>query len=276
MSMIGIELSTVFRSETREARISLLWAVWRAELLSLACYLAGLVALFLAIPREAVGAVPGILEAMVAIGHAAGLSSLVLPSGILLCLSVVGAAFAWFGAASRIAWVASRDSLATWFHRLHPRFVAPAGLVIAQGLVSSIVLAMSFAGSGIGEVYLILLDLTVVLQLVPYLTIFMSLGRSARTRVGLQGWGMMAAGLSGAGACLAGILASFVPSREVISIWAYEMSLLVGLSFIGCLGYLAYRLSRSSRRLSAPDGPVRHPALDEPAAWVAMPTEPRH
>jgi len=233
--MVGIEIGSVFGDEIRASRVVVPWTVWRVSSLSVACYLVSLIALWVALPMKAVGAVPGLLAATNAIVVGSGVAWVTALLGTLLCLSVVGSAAAWFAGASRMLWFASTEGrLLSSLSALHPRFHTPAVALVTQGILSSFVLLASFIESTVRQAYLLLLDLTVVLQMLPYLTMFVGLVKASLSLNSSRRCVQRTAGIIGALATSAAITGTFLPTRNFDSIHRQQMSVLVGCTlFLG-------------------------------------------
>lgn len=241
LSMVGIELGGVFGDEIRSSRAAVPWSVWRASSLSVVCYLVGLVALLTSLPADSIGAVPGILEATDAVVRATGRGWVTTVLGLLVCLSVAGSAVAWTAGASRMLWFASsQGALPASLSTLHPRFRTPATALVLQGLLSSIVLVASLLGPSSHRAYLLLLDLTVVLQLIPYLTMFAGLAKASWAPSTAFRWSFRFAGIVGALATLAGMLCAFLPIGQDDPHHLHEVSLIAGCGLILATGGSIY------------------------------------
>src|SRR6185295_4452204 len=125
-------------------------------------------AVLLAVPRQEIGVVQGILQAASVMAASASLPWVVAPLALVLTVSVAGIASAWFAGSARIPFVAGVDRyLPPALGRLHPVFGTPHVALLAAAVLCSAVIAMSFLGASVKEAFVTLLDLAVVLQLVP-------------------------------------------------------------------------------------------------------------
>ena len=106
---------------------------------------------------------------------------------------------------------------------------------------------MSYAGASVGEAYLTLLSIAVILQMVPNLYMFAALwkaigtaARGDRRRRYLRvsaGCGLPASAL--------GLCVAVVPSDTVQSMWAYEAKLIAVSGLVGGSALFFYRGSRA-------------------------------
>jgi amino acid transporter len=110
-----------------------------------------------------------------------------------------------------------------------------------------VVVTISFLGAAAQEAYLTMIDIAVIIQLVPYVAIFLGLVRHAHGQDVFRRWVFTCTGVLGACATLFGIVMAFVPSRSISNVWQYEAKLVIGcvLSFLAGL----YVFSRQKRRL---------------------------
>lgn len=249
-ALVGLELGSVMGDEIREPRRTLPGAVLIGGLLSGALYLGASLAVLLAVPKEEIGVVQGVLQAASAMARAAGVDWIVGPLALVLTISVAGIASAWFAGSARIPFVAGVDRyLPPALGRLHPRFGTPHVALVVAAALCSLVIAMSFLGATVKEAFVTLLDLAVVLQLVPFVYLYLILlryaSRGAEATSFFPCWVLRAAGLAGLATTSLGMVVAFVPSRHIDSVWVFEAKIVVGLAI--CLGVAAVLYHRGTR-----------------------------
>ena len=131
-------------------------------------------------------------------------------------------------------------------------------------MLSSLLTLMSFLGVSVGEAYLTLLDLAVILQLLPTCYLFGALLKhtlDGKAVLNASKPYLLANGVAGLLAATVGLIVAFIPSRQVNSIWLYEIKLIVGCVLVFGSAYLFYRNSLKTAPSVEPlaDAPPRSP-----------------
>jgi len=249
--LVGLELGSVMGDEVRDPRRN----IPRAALVGgLACgilYLAATLSLLAALPPGELSVVQGILQAFERLGSLAGVALLIAPLAFILTLSIAGATSAWLSGSARIPFVAGLDRyLPEALGRVHPKWRTPYVALITHAALSSVFIAMSFIGAGVRDAYLTLLQLAVVLQLIPFVYLYLGLIRVAGQPGGhyRRPLVLRLAGLAGLVASCLALATAFVPSGSVESPLQYEIKMIVGTAlFVGFAAALP-RWRRSATR----------------------------
>lgn len=122
--------------------------------------------------------------------------------------------------------------LPTAFSRLHSRWQTPHVALVAQAIASTFAIFLSFLGKDVKvrEAYDILLALTVVTQMVPFVYLYGSLARIAGMPGGLyrSRWWLLLLGLFGLTATLVALATAFIPPAEIKFVSQFEIKLLIG------------------------------------------------
>lgn len=245
--LVGLELGSVMGDEIRDPRRTVPGAVLWGGIISGVLYIGATLALLLALPREEIGVVQGILQAVSRMAETVGIGWIVAPLALVLSVSIAGTASAWFAGSARIPFVAGLDRyLPRALGRVHPRYASPYVALIVHAALSSFFVAMSFVGASVREAYVTMLDLAVVLQLVPFLYMYAALVRLAgrgRSEQGHYGSRVLwFAGVSGFSSTALGMVLAFVPSRQVDSVWLFELKLVVGCFLFLALAAFFFRV----------------------------------
>ena len=214
------------RSASRGApcRGAVCGAVW----CPVSLYVGVTVAVLLALPTKDIGAVQGIVEAVTRMAAQVNVGWLVPPVAFVLTLAIAGTTSAWLAGSARIPFVVGLDNyLPSGLGKLHPRFATPYVALLVQGAVSCAVLGMSFMGSTVEQGYKVLLLLAVVLQLIPYLYIFLALIRLAASpnfvRSRYSRSTLWLAGTCGLVVTALGTVLAFVPQEGGEPVWRFEL-----------------------------------------------------
>jgi glutamate:GABA antiporter len=251
--LVGLELASVMGDEIEEPRRNVPRAVLWGGLLSGILYVAATLSLLLAVPKNEIGAVQGILQAVQSMAGKLSVMWLVPLVALVLTFAIAGTTSAWLSGSARIPFVAGLDSyLPSGLGKIHPKFDTPYVALIVQGVMTTLFLVMSFVGSSVEQAYKLLLSLAVVLQLVPFLymygAIILIAARTAMPHGHHSRPTLWLAGLSGFVTTAIGMGVAFVPPSDQPT-WLFEMKMALGC--LGLLGVGAFFFLINSRRAPA-------------------------
>ena len=259
--LVGLELASVMGDEIAEPRKNLPGAVAWGGVLSGALYIGATITLVVAVSKQDISVLQGIVQAVQHMSARIGAGWIVAPFAILLSLSIAGIGSAWLGGSARIPFVAGLDSyLPAWLGKVHPKYHTPAAALLVHAAVSMVLVAVNFlaVGSGVQETFQSLLSLAVVLQLVPFLYIFGALLVIAFSPAFVQcryGRGtLLFAGVSGLLTTVLGIALVFFPAQQITSLLRYEIWMFGGTAFfIGLAAFFFYVYGgrKAARKLAA-------------------------
>ena len=242
LNYVGLELGSVLGDEIREPRKSIPRAVIIAGVTTVTLYLIATFALQLTIPAQDIGVIDGILQGVQRAAASIHLPWIVVPVALLMSLNAAGNTSAWLAGSSRIPFVIGIDRyLPAALGRTHPRYHTPHVALVVQGFASSLFIVISAIGSSVHDMYMILLQTTVILQLIPYLYMFAALIR-LRGRTNAAGaehgffrnsWSIYVAGVLGFLVTAGALFVAFIPSASVSDVWNFELKTSLGaLSFL--------------------------------------------
>ncbi len=244
-SLVGLDLASIMGGEIRNPRRDLPISILIGGLVAAGIYLGTTAAMLIAMPKEQIGVLAGILQAINLMSAQTRLTIIVAPLALLECLAILGTASAWFAGAARLPFVAGVDRyLPPAMGRLHPRYGTPYVSLIVFAAMSSLLILMSFIGVTVGEAYLTLLDLAVILQLLPSAYLFGALWKHAwyaEDKLHADRRYLLLNGAFGGLATSIGVAAAFIPSHLVTSIWAFEFKLLAGCALVFGAAIFFYR-----------------------------------
>jgi amino acid transporter len=235
--LVGLELASVMGDEIRDPQHTLPGAVAWGGLLAGALYIGATLTLLIAVPKDEISVLQGIVQAVSHMAGRVGMAWIIPPFALMLSLSIAGIGSAWMGGSARIPFVAGLDSyMPSWLGRVHPRYATPHAALIVQAVVSLILVVINFyASGGVQEAFQKMLSLAVVLQLVPFLYVFAALLKFAfrsSMEAGRYSRGtLLFAGGAGFLTTALGITLAFFPAKQITSLWRYEVTM-VGLTLM--------------------------------------------
>src|SRR5207344_2844364 len=123
--------------------------------------------------------------------------------------------------------------------RVHPRWRSPH---IALGTCAALAAgftAMSLVGSSVAEAYQVLLKAAVVIQLIPFVYLFLALVKTHGVSMAAR-----AAGVVGLLTTVVGLGAAFLPTADVSNVWVFEIKLVTGVVGPTALGLFLFWRAR--------------------------------
>ena len=248
--LVGLELASVMGDEIQDPEHTLPGAVAWGGVLSGLLYIGATLTLLVAVSKNEISVLQGIVQAVGHMAERVGVSWMVAPFALLLSLSIAGIGSAWLGGSARIPFVAGLDSyMPSWMAKVHPRYATPYAALIVHALVSMFLIVMNFVGAGVQETFQKMLSLAVVLQLIPFLYMFAALLKLAFNDTSGAGYysktTLILAGISGLVTTILGIALVFFPAQQITSLWSYEIWMFGGtLFFIGLAAFFFFVYGR--------------------------------
>ena len=256
-ALVGLELASVMGDEIKEPQKTLPGAVAWGGVLSGLLYIATTLTLLVAVSKDKISVLQGIVQAVSHMAGRVGMDWIVAPFALMLSISIAGIGSAWLAGSARIPFVAGLDSyLPAWMGKVHPRYGTPYAALIVHFTVSSILVVVSFVGTGVQETFQRLLSLAVVLQLLPFLYMFGALLKIARNPAAGKGRyskrTLLLAGSSGLLMTILGMVFAFSPAQQITSLLSYEAWMVGGTaSFIGMAVFFFFVYGRQKAARAA-------------------------
>lgn len=239
-ALVGIELASTMGDEIRDPARDLGPAIAIAGLVSILSYVLVTGAVLMLVPVNQLGVIQGVMQAVGVGARAANVGWIVVPLAIVMALATGGAASAWFAGSSRIPFVAGLTSaLPAALGRLHPRWHSPHVALTTCALLAALFTSLSLVGSNVAEAYQVLLKAAVVIQLIPFVYLFLAL-----TKTGGAGIGARFAGVIGLVTTVIGLCASFLPTADVTSVVLFEVKMIVGVAGPTAVGWYLFKRAR--------------------------------
>jgi len=249
--LVGLELASVMGDEIRDPGKDLPVSVAWGGILSGALYIGATLTLLVAISKNEISVLQGIVQAVSHMSTRIGVGWIIAPFAVMLSLSIAGIGSAWMGGSARIPFVAGLDSyMPSAMGKVHARYATPHVALIVQAIVSLLLIVLNFTLSGgVQEAFQKMLSAAVVLQLIPFLYVFAALLKFALRREfegGRYNRGtLMFAGAAGVVTTMLAIIVAFFPAKQITSLWRYEASMFgITLGFIALAVFFFYGYGR--------------------------------
>jgi amino acid transporter len=248
--LVGLELASIMGDEIENPRRILPGAVAWGGILSGLLYIGATLTLLIAVSKQDISVLQGIVQAVVHMAGKVGAGWIVAPFAFLLSVSIAGIGSAWLAGSARIPFVAGLDSyMPSWLGRVHPRYSTPYAALIVHALVSMVLIVVNFTAAGVQETFQKLLSLAVVLQLVPFLYMFGALLKISAAPAFIKArYGratLLFAGASGLVTTSMGIALAFFPAAQITSLLSYEAWMFGGtLLFVGLAAFFFFVYGR--------------------------------
>jgi glutamate:GABA antiporter len=177
----GSESASFLGGEVRDARKNLPRGLLIGGLFVTVGYIAGTIAVLIALPADRVSGLAGIMQAISLAGNRSGFTGAEPFAAVFITVSNLGALGAWLAVSARLPFVAGLDRyLPRAFASIHPQWKTPHVALLAQTLCAVVVILLSQAGTTVTGAYEILVSMGIISYFIPYLFVFASLIRLQR------------------------------------------------------------------------------------------------
>jgi amino acid transporter len=252
----GVETVSFMGEEVKNPRRVIPRSLLIAGVVITLGYLAGTVAMLVALPSSSISGLGGFMTAIDYLCRRLGVGAFVAPVAILVAVSNVGAAAAYLTATARLPFVAGIDHyLPSIFGRIHPRWKTPYVALISYGLAGMLFGLLSQAGTSVKGAYDMLVSMTVITYFIPYLFLFAAMIRlqgkpSAPDAIRLP-WGRrLAIPLASLGffSTLAAIILALFPAEDEHNPAAALFKIVAMTSLLLLAGVAIYRRGQRSKQ----------------------------
>jgi glutamate:GABA antiporter len=175
----GAETGSLMGDEIDNPRRTIPLSLLAAGVILAVSYLAGTVALLIALPPSDVSGVDGFMRGAASLCAHLGLPwPFVVLMSALLAMNAIGGAASYLSATSRLPFVAGIDRyLPPIFGRIHPRFRTPWVAIGVYGLAGIVVAFLGQAGTTVRGAYDVLVSMTIITTFLPFLFLFAAMIR---------------------------------------------------------------------------------------------------
>jgi amino acid transporter len=253
----GCECASFMGDEIKDARRIVPRALVVAGLIITIFYIAGTLAMLVALPSSRISGLGGFMTAIDFLCRRLGIAALIAPVAILVGISSVGAAAAYLSSTARLPFVVGIDHyLPAVFGRIHPRWNTPYVAIIASGLAGILFGLLSQAGTSVRGAYDMLVSMSLIAYFIPYLFLFAAMIRlqSRPAPLGamrLPGGKRVAIPLACIGflSTTAAIVLSLFPAEEEPNPLTAFLKIVVMTAVLLLAGFVVYR--RGQRSIAA-------------------------
>jgi glutamate:GABA antiporter len=240
LAFTGLELGAIMAGEIRDPERTIPRAAWISGAAISAFYIGGTLAILALVSAERVDIMAGPVQAGQSAGARLGWTGFPALIAILVLAGAAGNFGSWLSGCARLPFVIGIDRyLPPAFARLHPRWGTPYLALVGEAAVCTLFLVVMTLGETLRAGYQILVDLTTVTTLLPFLYIFAA-GWKCRYHI---------AAACGLAVSALAIVLAFIPP-EGASLW-YETKLVGGCAAVVAASRLNFNYA-TSRRHAAP------------------------
>jgi len=169
----GVESGSTMGDEIQDARRTVPRAILAAGAVITVLYLIGTLSILIAIPKEQVSGLQGMMQAVQAITARVGAPSLVSFAAALVTLNALGGVGGWFAATARLPFVAGIDRfLPPAFGELHPKWHTPYVALLVQAAIALLFVFLGQAGTSVRGAYDALVSMGIIAYFIPFLFMF--------------------------------------------------------------------------------------------------------
>ena len=180
----GVESGSTMGEEIVDAPRTVPRAVIASGVLIAAFYIIGTWCLLLALPKEQLSGLEGVMQATQTMAGQAGAAWVVPIIAALVTINVLGGIGGWFASTARLPFVAGLDRyLPPAFGKLHPRWHTPYVALLVQAAFAFAFIFIGQAGTTVRGAYDALISMAVITNFIPFLFMFAAMGKLTGRKV---------------------------------------------------------------------------------------------
>jgi glutamate:GABA antiporter len=177
----GCESGSFMSEEIKNARRTIPRALIVSGVILAASYVAGTIALLVALPSAAISGLGGFASAVQVMCARLDLSWIVVVIALLIALNSIGGAASFLSSTSRLPFVAGIDRyLPRVFGRVHAKWGTPWIAIIAYGFAGMLCALLSQVGSSVQSAYDLLVSMSIITYFIPFVFLFLAMIRLQR------------------------------------------------------------------------------------------------
>jgi amino acid transporter len=177
----GLEGASNMADEIRDPERTIPRAAIVAAVAITALYIMGTLSVLLAIPKDTISGLQGIMQALQAMTARVNVGWLVPFLAVCVSLNVLGSVGGWFAATARLPFVAGIDNfLPRAFGAVHPRWRTPYVAMLVEAAIAALFVFLGQAGTNVRGAYEALVSMSIITNFIPYLFMFAAMIRLQR------------------------------------------------------------------------------------------------
>jgi glutamate:GABA antiporter len=181
----GVESASTMGEEIVDARRTVPRAVIAAGVLIAAFYIVSTWCLLLALPKDQISGLQGLLQAVQAMATKSGAAWIVPIVAATITLNALGGVGGWFAATARLPFVAGIDRfLPPVFGTVHPRWKTPYVALLVQAAIAFVFIFLGQAGTSVRGAYDALVSMGIISYFIPFLYMFAAIVKLQREPAG--------------------------------------------------------------------------------------------
>jgi amino acid transporter len=169
----GVESGSIMGEEIQDSRRTIPRAVLAAGAATTILYIATTFCVLLALPKDHVSGLQGIMQAIQEMTRKVGVEWLAPIAAAFVTANALGGVSGWFAATARLPFVAGLDRfLPPAFGRLHPRWRTPHVALLVQAAIAAVFIFLGQAGTSVHGAYDALVSMAIIAYFIPFLFMF--------------------------------------------------------------------------------------------------------
>ena len=181
----GVESASTMGEEIVDARRTVPRAILTVGAIMTVLYMVGTFSVLLAMPKEQISGLQGIMQAIQTMAGRIGASWMVPILAALVTINALGGVGGWFAATARLPFVAGIDRfLPAAFGALHPRWRTPYVALLVQAVIAALFIWLGQAGTSVRGAYDALVSMGIIAYFIPFLFMFAAMIKLQREPAG--------------------------------------------------------------------------------------------
>jgi amino acid transporter len=240
LSFAGLEMSEVHAGDVKDPHTSFPKAIAISSILIFIVYALGSFSIAIVVPKQELNIISGVIDAYRLFFKGFNLEFLIPLIGLLIVIGAIATVSTWIIGPSRGLFIAAKEGNLPKIFQKHNRFGAPVAILVAQGIVVTILSILFLFMPTISSTFWVLSVMTVQLYLIMYILLFLSAiklrhklkAKGPGFKIPLGSFGIWLCSILGITTACFIIFVSFFPPPQlgtIGNIYIFESILLTGI-----------------------------------------------